>query len=52
MMDLKERGLARLIWLWIGTTVMNLWVPQNARKFLRSCTASDLCRRAQLRGVS
>jgi hypothetical protein len=43
-----------LIWLCraLVDTVMNLGVPQNAGKFLSSCTADGLSRRAQLRGVN
>jgi hypothetical protein len=33
-------------------TVMNLWRPQNAGKFLISCTIGGLSRRAQFHEVS
>jgi hypothetical protein len=33
-------------------TVMNLWVPENAGKFLNSCTIGGFSRRAQLLEVS
>jgi hypothetical protein len=29
-------------------TVMNLWVPYNARKFLSNCTIGGVSRTAQL----
>jgi hypothetical protein len=44
-----------LIWLRIRAlvnTVMNLRGPQNAGKFLNSCTTSGFSRRAQLHEVS
>jgi hypothetical protein len=31
----------------VVNVVMNLWVPQNARKFLSSCATGDLPRRNQ-----
>jgi hypothetical protein len=57
-MDLKEIGwdggdwidLAhdRHQWRTLVNAVMNLRVPQNAGKFLSSCTIDSLSRRAQL----
>jgi hypothetical protein len=35
-------------WRALVDTVMNLWVPYNAGKFLNSCTIGDFSRRAQL----
>jgi hypothetical protein len=35
-------------WRALTNTVMNLRVPQNAGKFLSSCTVGSLSRRAQL----
>jgi hypothetical protein len=44
-------GLAqdREQWRGLVNTVMNLWVPLNAGKFLSSCTNGSFSRRAQLR---
>jgi hypothetical protein len=39
-------------WRALVRAVMNVFVPQNAVKFLSSCTAGGLSRRAQLHGVS
>jgi hypothetical protein len=36
-------------WRALVNTLLNLWVPQNAGKFLRGCTISGSSRRAQLR---
>jgi hypothetical protein len=57
-MDLRETGwdgmdridLAqnRDQWRALVNTVMNLWVPYNAGKFLSSCTIGDFSRKAQL----
>jgi hypothetical protein len=61
-MDLTEIGWGGMDWInlaknrdqWraLVNTVMNLWVPQNAGKFLRSCIVGGLSRRAQLHEVS
>jgi hypothetical protein len=57
-MDLKEidssgmdwTGVAqdRDLWRALMDTVMNLGVPQNVRRFLRSCRSGSFLRRAQL----
>jgi hypothetical protein len=39
-------------WRALVNTVMNLRVPQNAGKFLSSCTTGGFSRRAQLHEVS
>jgi hypothetical protein len=39
-------------WRALVNTVMNLRVPQNAGKFLNSCTTGGFSRRAQLHEVS
>jgi hypothetical protein len=36
-------------WRALVNTVLNLWVPKNAGKFLRGCTIGGSSRRAQLR---
>jgi hypothetical protein len=36
-------------WMTVVNTVMNLQVPENAGKFLSSCTVGCFSRRAQLR---
>jgi hypothetical protein len=36
----------------VVNTAMNLWVPQNAAKFLTNCTTGALSRRVQVHGVS
>jgi hypothetical protein len=53
-MDLREMWIG-LVWLGIGdqwrvlvNTVMNLWAPWNAVKFLSSCSIGGFPRRAQL----
>jgi hypothetical protein len=61
-MDLGEIGWSDVDWIDLAQdrdqwrtllkTVMNLRVPQNAGKFLNSCTTSGLLERAQLHGVS
>jgi hypothetical protein len=58
-MDLRETGWDGTDWIdlaqdrnqWksLVNTVMNLWVPHNAGKFLSSCTIGGFSRRAQLR---
>jgi hypothetical protein len=61
--DLREAGWDGVDWIdlaqdrdqWraLVNMVTNLWVPQNAGKFLSSCTIAGFSRRAQLReGVS
>jgi hypothetical protein len=35
-------------WRALVNTVMNLWVPTNARNFLSGCTTGSFSRRAQL----
>jgi hypothetical protein len=57
-MDLREIGWDGMDWIdlahdrdqWMAlvNAVMNLRVPQNARKFLNSCTIGGFSRRAQL----
>jgi hypothetical protein len=57
-MDLREIGWDGMDWIdlaqdrdqWraLVNTVMNLRVPQNAGKFLSSCTIGGFSRRAQL----
>jgi hypothetical protein len=57
-MDRREIGWDGRAWIdlaqngdqWRGlvNTVMNLWVPLNAGKFLSSCTIASFSRRAQL----
>jgi hypothetical protein len=61
-MDIIERGWGGIDWIdlaqdrgqWraLVNTVMNLWVPFNAEKFLNSCTNGSLSRRAQLHEVT
>jgi hypothetical protein len=36
-------------WTTMVNTVINLWVPYNAGKFLSSCTTGSFSRRGQLR---
>jgi hypothetical protein len=58
-MDLREIGWDDMDWIdlaqdkdqWraLFNTVMNLWVPQNAWKFLIGCTIGSFSRPAQLR---
>jgi hypothetical protein len=38
-------------WKALVNTVINLWVPENAEKFLSSCTTGDFSRRVQLHEV-
>jgi hypothetical protein len=57
-MDLREIGWDGMDWIdldqnrdqWraLVNTVMNLRVPQNAGKFLSTCTSGGFSRRAQL----
>jgi hypothetical protein len=57
--DLREIGRGGMDWIYLDqdrdqcralvNTVMNLRVPQNAGKFLNSCTIGSFSRRAQLR---
>jgi hypothetical protein len=61
-MDLREIGWGDMDWIDVAqdrdewsalvNMVMNLRVPQNAGKFLNSCTIGGFSTRAQLRGVS
>jgi hypothetical protein len=61
-MDLREIGWGGMDWIdlaydrnqWsaLVNTVMNLPVPENAGKFLNSCTTGCFSRRAQLHEVS
>jgi hypothetical protein len=61
-MDLREIGWGDMDWTdlaqdrdqWraLVNTVMKLQVPQNAGKFLSSCTIDSFSRRAQLHEVS
>jgi hypothetical protein len=39
-------------WRALLSTVMNLWIPQNAGEFLSSCTTGGFSRRAQFHEVS
>jgi hypothetical protein len=57
-MDLRETGWDVMDWIdlaqdrdqWraLVNTVMNLWVPLNAGKFLSSCTIGGFSRKDQL----
>jgi hypothetical protein len=57
-MDLREIGWYDMDWVdlaqdmdqWraLVNMAMNIWVPQNAGKFLSSCTIGGFSRRAQL----
>jgi hypothetical protein len=47
-MDWIDLAQNRDRWRVLVNTVMNLWVPQNAGKFLSSCTIGGFSRRAQL----
>jgi hypothetical protein len=57
-MDFREIGSDGMDWIDLAkdryqcralvNTVMNLWVPWNAGKFLSSCTIGGFSRRAQL----
>jgi hypothetical protein len=51
-MDLIDLAKDRERWRALVDTVMNLRVPYNAGKFLRSCTIDGFSRRAQLHEVS
>jgi hypothetical protein len=61
-MDLREIGWGGMDWIdlaqdidqWraLVNTVMNLWVPQNIKKFLSSCATGGFSRRPQIHGVS
>jgi hypothetical protein len=46
--DWIELARNRDRWRALVNTVMNLWVPQNAGKFLSSCTIRGFSRRARL----
>jgi hypothetical protein len=58
-MDLREIGWDGVDWIDIAqdrdqwravvNTILNLWVPQNAGKFLSGCTIGGSSRRDQLR---
>jgi hypothetical protein len=47
-MDWIDLAQNRDQWRALLSMVMNLWVPQNAGKFLSSCTIVSFSRRAQL----
>jgi hypothetical protein len=59
--DLREIGWGGMDWINLAedrdqlralvNTVMNLQIPENAGKFLSSCTTDDFSRRAQLSAV-
>jgi hypothetical protein len=61
-MKLREIGLGGMDWIresqdrdkWraLVNTVMNLWIPLNARKFLSSSATCGCLRRTQVHGVS
>jgi hypothetical protein len=50
--DFINLGQDKDQWRVLVNTVMNLRVPQNVGKFLSSCTAGGLSRRALIHGVS
>jgi hypothetical protein len=47
--DWIDMAQDRVQWRALVNTVLNLWVPYNAWKFLRGCTIGGSSRRAQLR---
>jgi hypothetical protein len=51
-MDWFDLAQDREQWRTLVNTIMNLRVPQNAGKFLSSCTTVGFLRRAQLHIVS
>jgi hypothetical protein len=51
-MDWIDLAQDRNHWIDLVNAVMNFRLPQNAGKFLSSCTTCGLSRRAQFHGVS
>jgi hypothetical protein len=51
-MDWIDLAQERYQWRALVNMVMNIRVPLNAGKFLRSCATGDFSRRAQRHGVS
>jgi hypothetical protein len=47
-MDSIDLAQNRDQWRALMNMVMNIWVPQNAEKFLSSCTIDSFSRRARL----